>query len=146
MREANASTCTEWSITSSTGISGLILDGSPPRSAIALRIAARSTTAGTPVRSCSSTRDGANEISCDGSAFASQPRNRLDVVLVAVAQHVLEQHAQRVRQPRDVVGRLQLVEPEDLVRAISDRQLRRRGHASIQPEAGCPSDSAIAWP
>ena len=62
----------EWSITSSAGMSGLIIAGSPPRSAIAFRIAARSTTAGTPVRSCSSTRDGANEISSDGSAFASQ--------------------------------------------------------------------------
>ena len=71
-REANASTCTEWSITSSTGISGLISDGSPPRSAIASRIAARSTTAGTPVKSWSSTRDGEKEISCVGSACASQ--------------------------------------------------------------------------
>ena len=59
-------------MTSSAGISGLIREGSPPRSAIAFRIAARSTTAGTPVRSCISTRDGENEISCDGSAFASQ--------------------------------------------------------------------------
>ena len=70
--EPNRSTCTEWSITSSAGISGLTLDGSPPRSAIAFRIAARSTTAGTPVRSCIRTRDGENEISFDGSAFASQ--------------------------------------------------------------------------
>ena len=51
MRDANASTCTEWSITSSAGISGLIFDGSPPRSAIASLIAARSTIAGTPVKS-----------------------------------------------------------------------------------------------
>ncbi len=71
-REANASTCTEWSITSSAGMSGLIRDGSPPSVAIASRIAARSTTAGTPVRSCIRTRDGENEISFAGSAFASQ--------------------------------------------------------------------------
>ncbi len=68
----NASTCTEWSITSSAGASGLIFAGSPPISAIASRIAARSTTAGTPVKSCISTRAGVNAISLLGSAFASQ--------------------------------------------------------------------------
>jgi len=35
-----------------------IFSGSPPISAIASRIAARSTTAGTPVKSCISTRAG----------------------------------------------------------------------------------------
>ena len=38
---------------------------------MAARIAARSTIAGTPVKSCRSTRAGVNEISRDGSAFAS---------------------------------------------------------------------------
>ena len=70
--EPNASTWTEWSITSSTGTSGLIADGSPPISAIASRSAARSTTHGTPVKSCRITRAGVNAISFDGSAFASQ--------------------------------------------------------------------------
>ena len=41
-------------------------------SSIASRIAARSTTAGTPVKSCISTRAGWNGISTDGSALASQ--------------------------------------------------------------------------
>src|SRR5215469_13691720 len=50
-------------MTRSTGLSGLIRLGSPPRRAIASRIAARSTTAGTPVRSCISTRAGWNAIS-----------------------------------------------------------------------------------
>ena len=117
-------------------MSGLIFAGSPPRSAIAFRIAARSTTAGTPVRSCSRTRDGENEISFDGSAFASQRGDRVDVRLAAVAQHVLEQHAQRVGQARDVVGGLQLLEPVDLVGAVSDLQLRGRGH--------CPDSSRRA--
>jgi hypothetical protein len=45
-------------MTSSAGCSGLIFSGSPPRATIASRIAARSTTAGTPVKSCSSTRAG----------------------------------------------------------------------------------------
>ena len=39
---------------------------------MASRMAARSTTAGTPVKSCRSTRAGVNEISSDGSAFAFQ--------------------------------------------------------------------------
>ncbi len=68
----NASTWTEWSITRSTGTSGLIFAGSEPSSSIASRIAARSTIAGTPVKSCISTRAGWKGISSDGSAFASQ--------------------------------------------------------------------------
>jgi len=73
-RVANSSTCTEWSMTSSAGMSGLIFAGSPPCSRIASRIAARSTTHGTPVKSWSKTRAGMNEISRDGSATASQSR------------------------------------------------------------------------
>ena len=69
----NRSTWTEWSITSSTGDSGLIFEGSPPRVRIASRIAARSTTAGTPVKSWSRTREGVNAISVEGSAAASHP-------------------------------------------------------------------------
>ena len=48
----------------------MILSGSPSWSRIASRMAARSTTQGTPVKSCSSTRAGENEISCDGSSVA----------------------------------------------------------------------------
>ena len=70
-RVPNASTCTEWSMTNSTGQSGLILAGSPPRARIASRIAARSTTAGTPVKSCISTRAGVKPISWLGSAAAT---------------------------------------------------------------------------
>jgi hypothetical protein len=54
----NSSTMTEWSMTRSTGTSGLIFCGSPPSATIASRMAARSTTAGTPVKSCMSTRAG----------------------------------------------------------------------------------------
>ncbi len=59
-------------MTSSAGASGLILAGSPPRSFMASRIVARSTTHGTPVKSCMITRAGVNWISCVGSAAASQ--------------------------------------------------------------------------
>jgi hypothetical protein len=55
---------TEWSMTSSAGASGLIFAGSPPSSFTASRIAARSTTQGTPVKSCMITRAGVNWISC----------------------------------------------------------------------------------
>src|ERR1017187_166551 len=58
-----SSTCTEWSITRSTGWSGLIFDALPPSFASASRMAARSTTHGTPVKSCSSTRAVRNAIS-----------------------------------------------------------------------------------
>ncbi len=54
---------TEWSTTISTGTRGLIFAGSPPRAMMASRMAARSTTAGTPVRSCMSTRAGVKAIS-----------------------------------------------------------------------------------
>ena len=47
----------------------------------------------------------------------------VDVLVAPVSEHVLEQDAKRVRKPREVVRRLQLVEPEDVVRRISDHQL-----------------------
>ena len=46
-----SSTCTEWSMTSSAGASGFTCSASPPSRTIASRIAARSTTQGTPVKS-----------------------------------------------------------------------------------------------
>ena len=65
----NRSATTEWSMTSSAGASGLILAGSPPNSATASPLVARSTTAGTPVKSCMITRAGLNWIAVFGSAF-----------------------------------------------------------------------------
>ena len=58
-------------MTSSAGASGLIFAGSPPRSFIASRMVARSTTHGTPVKSCMITRAGVNWISSLGSAAGS---------------------------------------------------------------------------
>ncbi len=60
-------------MTISAGESGLILFGSPPSSLTASRMVARSTTQGTPVKSCMITRAGVNWISCDGWACESQP-------------------------------------------------------------------------
>ena len=66
------STCTLWSITRSAGTSGLMRDGSPPISATASRMAARSTTHGTPVKSCRMTRPGMNGSSTSPEADGSQ--------------------------------------------------------------------------
>ena len=67
----NTSAITEWSITSSAGARGFTFVGSPPRSAIASRIVARSTMQGTPVKSCIITRAGVNWISVSGSTVGS---------------------------------------------------------------------------
>jgi hypothetical protein len=72
--ELKASTWTEWSITRSTGTSGLTLwaeEGSPVMRTTAARIAARSTTAGTPVKSCSTTRPGVKATSVSPVLAAS---------------------------------------------------------------------------
>lgn len=57
------STWTEWSITKSEGQMGLMRFGSPPSFSTASRIAAKSTTAGTPVKSWRITRAGLNDTS-----------------------------------------------------------------------------------
>jgi hypothetical protein len=69
----NWSTWTEWSMTRSAGTSGFTRAGSPPSSAIASRIAARSTMAGTPVKSWSRTREGMNGISASVVAPGRHP-------------------------------------------------------------------------
>ena len=70
-------------------------------------MAARSTTAGTPVKSCISTRAGRKAISRSEAPRLQPARHGLDVVdrdraAVLVAQQVFEQHLQRERQARDV--------------------------------------------
>ena len=65
-------------MTSSTGCSGLTCSGSPPSATMPSRIAARSTTHGTPVKSCSSTRAGMKEISV--VAVRAPGGQRLDVL------------------------------------------------------------------
>ena len=127
----NTSTCTEWSMTSSAGTSGLIRAGRRPSATIASRIAARSTTAGTPVKSCISTRAGVNAISLLGSAAASQSASAamsaaLTEPLPSRAQQVLEQDLQRERQSRDVEALLKRIQPEDLEAPAPDLQLGAR--------------------
>ena len=76
-RLPKTSTITEWSMTSSAGASGLIRSGSPPSEATASRMVARSTTQGTPVKSCMITRAGVNWISVSGRAAGSQEASAL---------------------------------------------------------------------
>ena len=59
------STYTEWSITKSTGTNGLISSAFPPSFTTASLIAARSTTAGTPVKSYKITLAGLKGISTE---------------------------------------------------------------------------------
>ena len=130
-------------MTSSAGTSGLIFAASPPRSAIASRMAARSTTAGTPVKSCMTTRAGVKAISSLGSALASQRASfstsaACDRAVALGAQQVLEQHLEAEGQPRHVVLRLQRVEAEDRVLAVADLQrvagverVRVLGHGQV---------------
>ena len=112
--EPNASTCTEWSITRSTGTSGSTRPGSPWRRATAARSAARSTTAGTPVRSCMSTRAGMKASS--GAGRGRRPcRQRAHVLLAHVhgpgpAQQVLEEHAHRVGERQRVDDAVEAIE------------------------------------
>ena len=59
-------------MTNSAGESGLIISGKPPNFITASRIAAKSTIAGTPVKSCSITLAGEKEISVSDWPEASQ--------------------------------------------------------------------------
>ena len=138
---------TEWSMTSSAGASGLTLVGSPPRSRTASRMVARSTTQGTPVKSCISTRAGVNWISTLGLGGRVPAAERADVVggdvrAVLGAQQVLQQDLQAVGQ---ALVALDLVDPEDLVARVSDAQLALRTegvearHVVLpQSSGGCP--------
>ena len=108
----NWSTWTEWSITRSTGTSGLMRAGSPPISAIASRMAARSTTHGTPVKSWRITRAGMNGSSNSAGWVGSQAasartssRSPGPSRVAACAQQVLEEHLDGVRQARQVARR-----------------------------------------
>ena len=66
------STCTEWSTTRSTGTSGSMIFGSPLSRATAARMAARSTSSGTPVKSCKTMRATTKGISSLIGFFAFQ--------------------------------------------------------------------------
>ena len=125
-------------MTSSTGTRGLTCDGLPPRRASASRMAARSTTAGTPVKSCMSTRSGVKRDLVRGVARGlpvalgvvapdgdGDDVVRGDVRSVLVAQQVLEQHLDGVGQPRRVValGERGGVQAEDFVGAATDGEV-----------------------
>src|SRR5258706_3534584 len=72
-RNPNESTWTEWSMMRSTGTRGSTRPASLPARCIAERIAERSTTAGTPVKSCMRTRAGRKGSSAPVGGGAGQP-------------------------------------------------------------------------
>ena len=127
-RLPKASTWTEWSITSSAGTSGLIFAGSPPSATIASRIAARSTTTGTPVKSCIRTRAGENAISPLGSARGSQraiasmsaaATEPLPSVRSRFSSRIFSENGSRATSKRV----LQRVDAEDLKAPVGEREL-----------------------
>ena len=84
-------------MTRSTRCSGLMRLGSPPIARMASRMLARSTTTGTPVKSCRSTRAGVNAISRSSPAFGVQlaratTSSLRDGVPVFLPQQVFEQN------------------------------------------------------
>ena len=94
-------------MTSSTGCSGLTRFGSPPSRAMPSRIAARSTTAGHAGEVLQQHAGGRERDLLLRRALHVPRRQRLDVgrlhePAVLVAQQVLEQDLQRVRQARDL--------------------------------------------
>ena len=78
-------------MTRSTGIKGLICPASPPRRTMASRMAARSTTAGTPVKSCNNTRR-------DERGF---PLGNLGGVPGGDQGHVVHGHGRSVHVPQN---------------------------------------------
>ena len=132
---------TEWSMTSSAGASGLIFVASPPRSTTASRIVARSTTQGTPVKSCMMTRAGVNWISVSGWAFSSQPpRARMWSAVMLAPSSVRSRFS---RSTLRLYGRrraaLHAADPVDLVGLLTDLQgavgveAVRAGHVGLLP-------------
>ena len=90
---------------------------------MASRIAARSTTAGTPVKSCISTRAGRNgDLALRTAAPTRQRRDivRPDERRSLVAKQILQQDLQRVREPGDTELVFQAIQPKDLVVTVTD--------------------------
>ena len=85
-------------MTNSAGCSGLIKVGSPERCFMASRMAARSTTAGTPVKSCSRTRLGVKAISLSGLDLLFQAaRARMSFSVTLRPSSVRSRFSSRIR-------------------------------------------------
>ena len=134
----NTSATTEWSMTSSAGISGLIFVGSPPRACMASRMAARSTTAG-HAGEVLQDHPGRGELDLGVRLGARVPVGERvdllggDVGAVLVAEQVLQQDLQAERQA---------------VRSVRQRPAGRSRTARPRPEAppGCRSCSPSSLP
>ena len=129
-------------MTRSAGTSGLTSDGSPPRSAIASRMTARSTIAGTPVKSWRITRDGMNGISASAVAPGPPGRQRLDVLAAddaaaGMAEQVLEEDLQRDGRACHVQPIADGVEAEVAVPVVTDLQGGARAKGIDRGLPGC---------
>ena len=124
-------------MTRSAGTRGLMRVTSPPSLATASRIAARSTTAGTPVKSCSTTRPGRKGSSMPGPSPVGRGSQRasvfddlgVDELASRVSQRVLQQDAHREGQRVEVGEPLLLERLEAVIRdrlAEGGRQCRPR--------------------
>ena len=98
---------------------------------MASRMAARSTTAGTPVKSCSSTRAGMNAISfsvapaaLEGPACQGANIFGKNKPAVLVAQQIFQQDFQRKGQPRNIAdsGALQHAQAVNFVGIVASAQ------------------------
>ena len=103
--------------------------------------------AGTPVKSCMTTRAGVKAISLLGCAFASQVASASmsflrDGAVAFGAEQVLEQDLEAEGQAGDVVGGLQGVESEDVEFAVADAQLG----AGVEAVVGHAPDVTSAAP
>src|ERR1035437_6166447 len=132
-------------MTRSAGSSGLARLGSPPMAARASRMAARSTTQGTPVKSCNRTRAGAKEISfmpagrheadlCDAGAVTARHGGHIsrgNALAIFVAQQILQQNPDGEGQAPNVPDTLpgKMRETEIVVIHGADAQFRRGAKA-----------------
>ena len=137
----NASTCTEWSITRSTGTSGLIFCGSPP--SVDHRVAHRREVdhrrhAGEVLHQHA--RRAVGDLLLGAPVVAARPRMRLEMVdrdaaAVLEAQQVLEQHLEREGQARhDRPSLLGLAQREIVVAQIADLQRAADAEAVVTGE------------
>jgi hypothetical protein len=99
-----SSAITEWSMMRVVGIWGFTFSGSPPRAAIASRMAAKSTKTGTPVKSWKRTLDGMNSISLPWAPFS--PASRMRAHMSMASSSVLARRTTFSRRIRSARGSL----------------------------------------
>ena len=145
-------------MTSSTGCSGLTFRGSPPSRTMPSRIAARSTTAGTPVKSWSSTRAGVKAISFCDLGVTSQPAsawmssgstNRASSRRSRFSSRIFSEYGSRATSGKPAfssAGRLKMskVSPPDGQRSARVERILRGHPLDIPPVEARRSSAAVS--